>query len=133
MPTSSNVLTSALHRSTLFSGTRSQNSHSIHSSPHLLQDSSSQVVMVYVVRDHILLDVPARQPGDAPVYKMQDCSVRIQNPNDIQRGGDPAHPTRSMIGPQTFTNTVYVSTPIFLSVILSSDAHEIDVYHLAPR
>ena len=87
--------------------------------------------MVYVVRDHILLDVPARQPGDAPVYKMQDCSVRIQNPNDVARGGDPQHPERSMIGPRLFTNTVYVLIHIPSFQHLSSFAEELNVFHLA--
>ncbi|OBZ69719.1 hypothetical protein A0H81_10079 [Grifola frondosa] len=41
-----------------------------------------------------------------PRFSMQDCAVRVQNPDDRTRGGDPQHPERSSIPPQMFTHTV---------------------------
>ncbi|KAF8803293.1 hypothetical protein BYT27DRAFT_7244354 [Phlegmacium glaucopus] len=40
--------------------------------------------MRYVVRDHILLQIPAaaKRQGDTPAYSIRDCAVQIQNLSD---------------------------------------------------
>ena len=67
--------------------------------------------MVFVLRDHVLrefvnpMDV---QPDDIPVYTMNECRARVQNPDDVERGGDPNDPEKSMIRPGIFRATEYV-------------------------
>jgi hypothetical protein len=69
--------------------------------------------MVYVIRDEKLVQVNSTQAGDVPVYNIRDCSIRIQNPDDTARGGNPEHPEQSAIFSQTFTHDVYVSSLSF--------------------
>ncbi|KAJ8514628.1 hypothetical protein ONZ45_g7861 [Pleurotus djamor] len=90
-----------------------------HSHP-ILSSKMSSDDYVYVVRDGKLKQLPSTRaqqqlppshanrvkPTDIPVVSMQRCACRIQNPNDVRRGGDPQRPDRSTIPPQTFTHTV---------------------------
>jgi hypothetical protein len=73
----------------------------------MTSSSSSSSSRVYAIRDGALAQAAAVQAGDIPVYNLKDCAVRIQNPADTARGGDPLHAVRSAIFAQTFTNTVY--------------------------
>ena len=51
-------------------------------------------------------DSRRQRADDIPVFSLQRCIARVQNPHDTGRGGDPTVPGRSGVWPQTFTHTV---------------------------
>jgi hypothetical protein len=61
-----------------------------------------------VLRNGQILDVPdgQEQVGDRIVIRFSACSVRVQNPNDTSRGGNPLNPNASKVSETDFHHTM---------------------------